>query len=368
MFCREGSRRLAAALAVGLVACAAPAPPQMPIALAPPPGLSVWERLTWFEEQAAHETAPAREAQLRSAMGRLYLLVERPERAEEALRRAAQLRPARRLEPEDSVGLARAVLAQGRSDEARRLLERELNRSREAERRDEIRLLIALAFENAGRSSDARIQRAAIGDPDRPGLASLERSMRGYWRNATSGTPAASPVEVLPRALWRAAPARRFDQIRMGGVTALTVHHEGAKPSLPQSTGEVAEQLRRVQLFHMESRGWADIAYHYLIDASGRVWEGRPSGIQGAHAGNHAANRGNLGICLLGNFEEQRPSTAAVDALGKLMAQLQGSYSIPGTRIFTHNEIRQRYGLAGTACPGRHLAPVVSQLRARPRS
>ena len=343
-------------------------PPPLPISLAPPTGLSPWERLTWFEEHAAREATPAREAQLRSAMGRLYLLVERPERAEEALRRAAQLRPARRLEPEDSVGLARAVLAQGRADEARRLLERELTRSRDAGRRDEIRLLIALAFESAGRASEARIQRAAIGDPARPGLASLERSMRGFWRDAASTSPVATTIEILPRATWRAAPARRFDQVRMGGVTALTVHHEGTKPSRPQTTAEVAGQLRRIQLFHMETRDWADIAYHYLIDASGRIWEGRPAGIQGAHAGNHDANRGNLGICLLGNFEEQQPPTAAVDALAALIAQLQDSYSIPGTRVFTHNEIRQRFGLAGTACPGRHLTPVVDRLRARPRS
>ena len=38
-------------------------------------------------------------------------------------------------------------------------------------------------------------------------------------------------------------------------------------------------------------------------------------------------------------------------------------YSIPSSRIYTHREVKEKYGLGSTDCPGKNLQPYVNQLR-----
>ncbi|MEM9372274.1 MAG: peptidoglycan recognition family protein, partial [Planctomycetota bacterium] len=105
------------------------------------------------------------------------------------------------------------------------------------------------------------------------------------------------------------------------------------------------------------SRGWADIGYHYAIDPGGRVWQGRPLELQGAHVANQ--NQGNLGIVLLGNFDRGRPTDRAIRALDRLVASEMRRYRVPIGEVRTHGE------MASTACPGRHLQRAMDRTRAR---
>jgi N-acetyl-anhydromuramyl-L-alanine amidase AmpD len=153
----------------------------------------------------------------------------------------------------------------------------------------------------------------------------------------------------------------------MGRPTCITVHHEGDMAQLA-STGEVRLHLMKMQAVHMKPKGEdglgaADIAYHFLIDPSGRVIEGRKLAWQGAHAGNNDANRGNIGICLLGNFDVQRPTEAQKQALRKLLVTLMNRYNIPVSRVYTHCEVKRKFALAATDCPGKNLQVYVDGLR-----
>ena len=93
-----------------------------------------------------------------------------------------------------------------------------------------------------------------------------------------------------------------------------------------------------------------------LIDSSGRVFIGRDMRYQGAHAGG-ANNRGNIGVCLVGNFDIERPSRAAVAALDRLVAALRSRYSIDGSKILPHRHWKN------TECPGRYLMGHLEQYR-----
>ncbi|MEZ6194769.1 MAG: peptidoglycan recognition family protein [Planctomycetota bacterium] len=102
----------------------------------------------------------------------------------------------------------------------------------------------------------------------------------------------------------------------------ITVHHGGEEqPDAPVSKRAAIDRMRSYQSAHFQ-RGWADIGYHFVIDGAGRIWEGRLTRWQGAHAGNADLNRGNIGICLMGNYEERQPSAEQVSALRSLLTWL----------------------------------------------
>lgn len=156
------------------------------------------------------------------------------------------------------------------------------------------------------------------------------------------------PTGVMPRSAWTSAKPLRGVADPMGGVTRITVHHSGMDSAGLDSQGEVARILDSIRRAHMaRGKQWADIGYHYLIDPSGRVWEGRPVDLQGAHVKEH--NEHNLGICVLGNFDQQSPSGQSLAALDRFVASQMRRFRVAHTRVYTHQEIMP------TECPGRQL-------------
>lgn len=106
---------------------------------------------------------------------------------------------------------------------------------------------------------------------------------------------------------------------------------------------------------HNNGKRWADIGYHYVIDPQGRIWEGRPTNLQGAHVKD--TNEHNLGIMCMGNFDQQAPSAAQVAALDAFVVDQMRRYRVPITRVYTHQELNR------SACPGRNLQAYMLQTR-----
>ena len=161
----------------------------------------------------------------------------------------------------------------------------------------------------------------------------------------------------------------RADAVPMNGVSRITIHHTGEPKSPPAaSQTEDANRMRRYQQTHMDTNKWADLGYHFVIDPSGRIWEGRELRWQGAHAGNTEANRHNLGVALIGNFDTTEPSAAQRSSLTALVRWAVNEYRVPEHGLYTHQAIKQIYKLPGTACPGRRLSAFVATLRTTLRS
>lgn len=120
-----------------------------------------------------------------------------------------------------------------------------------------------------------------------------------------------------------------------------------------------AARLESIRRYHRDSLGWGDIGYHYAIDRAGRVYECRSLTHQGAHVKNY--NEGNIGVMLMGNFDQQVPSNAQVDALSHHLSWLMRRHDVPISRIRTHRE----WEGARTACPGSSLQVFMNTARAR---
>ena len=181
------------------------------------------------------------------------------------------------------------------------------------------------------------------------------RARSGAQRAGTEPT-GANPISVaqvgglIRRASWRARRPNRAELSRASSPWRwITVHHSVVRTE-DTSAAETFDTVRGIQRDHMDSKGWGDIGYHFLIDPAGRVIEGRELVWQGAHAGGQN-NIGNVGICLLGNFDEDQPTRAAIGSLDRLVLELQQKLGIPRFNVRPHRAWKE------TACPGRHLMP-----------
>ena len=166
-------------------------------------------------------------------------------------------------------------------------------------------------------------------------------------------------VPLLAREAWARQGANPRRVNLMGGVTRITVHHEGWTPVYFHDQATTAKRLELVRHAHVSQRGWGDIGYHYIIDRAGRVWEARDVRYQGAHVRDH--NPHNLGVMLLGNFEEQQPSDPQFRSLYATLRELMAAYDVPVDQVKTHRE------WVPTACPGKNLQPRVAGLRSTGR-
>jgi len=188
------------------------------------------------------------------------------------------------------------------------------------------------------------------------GLARAERLL------ATLGQPrAALGVPVIARTSWGALPALPARMIRnTGGWKKITVHHSAeAEPApLDGSAESSAAALRLIQRSHLKSKmpPWGDIGYHFVIDPEGRIFQGRDLAWQGAHAGGDN-NVQNIGVCLIGNFDDEHPAAAQLESLRKLLDNLRSTYHIARSEVHKHLEFRS------TDCPGKYLTPWVDDYR-----
>ncbi len=131
------------------------------------------------------------------------------------------------------------------------------------------------------------------------------------------------------------------------------IHHSGTRDSASSSW----EAIRH---YHIEHNGWRDIGYHYGIEEVGdtlRLRIGRPLNLQGAH--EPAYNRTHIGICLVGNFDKQRPGRDLIDITAMAVADIFRFYGIDPNE----QTLRYHSDVSGKTCPGAHWPPKGVLLR-----
>jgi len=163
-------------------------------------------------------------------------------------------------------------------------------------------------------------------------------------------------LDFVRRSRWTAVAPRPWRLREARDYSRITVHHAGGNVDRETSWNGVVYRLEGIRKEHTD-RGYGDIGYHLVIDASGRTWEGRSLGYEGAHVSGR--NHGNIGIMVLGNFEEQTPSDAQRAATGALVKALRGRYAVKKHRVYGHRD------LGPSVCPGRNLYAFVRTLRRR---
>jgi len=138
----------------------------------------------------------------------------------------------------------------------------------------------------------------------------------------------------------------------------IAIHHSES-PTVAGYSGNGT--IKAIHKWHTQNNGWIAEGYHYLISPDGStIFEGRPADIAGAHCGGNPpkgydrqfGNTGSIGICLIGNYDLEKPAPDAMRTLAVLLFDLCERWQIDPANIYGHCEA---WRPAGTRCPGEHL-------------
>lgn len=163
-----------------------------------------------------------------------------------------------------------------------------------------------------------------------------------------------SKMDLVPRLEWTDVKPVAWRMRGNATPDRITLHHEGGTSNKDTDRNSVIHVLSNILQGHVEKE-YGDIAYHFIMDYTGRVWEGRSLAYEGAHvAGN---NESNIGIMLLGNFEQQDVSTEQIASLKTLVSLVREKYGIKAHRVYGHRD------LSPSVCPGKNLYAYVDKLR-----
>ena len=133
--------------------------------------------------------------------------------------------------------------------------------------------------------------------------------------------------------------------------TAIIVHHSVT------SSGNVA----LFDKYHREEKHWDSIGYDFVIgngkgSGDGQIevtvrWRKQKTGAHCKTSNNWANERG-IGICLVGDFNNNRPTRKQMASLIRLTRFMQKRYNIPNNRIYGH---KNTPGAGVTDCPGKRF-------------
>ncbi|WP_233533076.1 peptidoglycan recognition family protein [Antrihabitans sp. YC2-6] len=131
----------------------------------------------------------------------------------------------------------------------------------------------------------------------------------------------------------------------------MTIHHTAAV--LGENSNAPA-RLRQHQLYHQDSQGWIDIAYHVSVDRNGNIYELRRPDLVGDTATSYDPTGHFLVVCE-GNFDEEELSEAQLNGAAFAFAWAAQQFGIATETLAGHRDAS-----GDTACPGASLYRHVS--------
>lgn len=161
-------------------------------------------------------------------------------------------------------------------------------------------------------------------------------------------------LKVFPRERWHARDPRPMAP-QAAPSEAFIHHSDDIGASRWDTFAEQCEHTRDIQNFHMDGRGWSDIAYAYLVYqpfgklTRARVFEGRDwHKVPAAQLGH---NTGTLPICVIGNFERDGVKRNTRFVIEQILRAHPSVKVVGGHR-----------DVVSTSCPGEHLYAEIPRI------
>ena len=207
----------------------------------------------------------------------------------------------------------------------------------------------------------------------------------GHWFESVawgSDTADAAPNQptIVPREAWGGdSCVPNSDPRYTPAVRMMFVHHTTTYNSYPQE--DVPGIIYAMCTYHVQTRGWKDLGYNFVIDRFGTIYEARDGGIENAVWGAHTGgfNYYSFGVGLIGDFDFVAPSQPMLDALEELAtwkldlhhvdptatAEVEslGSSKYATGVVVTLNTVSGHRDASVTSCPGHVCYPLLPGLR-----
>ena len=194
---------------------------------------------------------------------------------------------------------------------------------------------------------------------------------------------------IITRAQWGADESKRNrGPIYSDAVKVGFVHHTVSSSTYSES--QAAAQMRNLYAWYTEGLKYSDMAYNFLVDRFGRLYEGRGGGMSRPVVGGHTAglNNDSFAVSAMGNFDEFNPADPQMSAIKESIAELMawklgltkrdpgGKDTLLSTgslnsgywekgQTATLNRVSGHRDAGNTACPGKYLYAQVPSIRAR---
>ena len=206
--------------------------------------------------------------------------------------------------------------------------------------------------------------------------------------SAEASTVSAPMPAIITRAQWGANES----QTRSGPkyaptIKAAFVHHTASRNDYTPE--QSAAQVRNLYNWFTKGLKYSDMAYNFLVDRYGRLYEGRGGGVDKAVVGGHTAgfNDQTFAVSAIGNFQKLKPQdpemAAIIDSVSSLLAwKLSMNHRDPngqttlvsdsaaGTSRYKPGQTANASVVGGhgdigaTSCPGRYLEEQLPAIRA----
>ncbi|XP_060921223.1 peptidoglycan recognition protein 6 [Labrus mixtus] len=151
---------------------------------------------------------------------------------------------------------------------------------------------------------------------------------------------------IIPRCMWGARPYRGTPTNLSLPLSFMFIHHTST-PGRPCLTFQkCSEDMRSMQRFHQDDRGWDDIGYSFVAGSDGFLYEGRGWTWQGAHTLGH--NTVGYGVSFIGDYTSSLPSQ---HSMGLVRDQL-ASCAVGGGRLKANFTLQGHRQVVDTSCPG----------------
>ena len=142
----------------------------------------------------------------------------------------------------------------------------------------------------------------------------------------------------VTRAQWGArSPSGTINKATCGQRNAFITHYSAGPPE---------QTVRAIQNFHMDSNGWPDVGYNWLVDRNGLIYEGRLYNYDAI--GTHAAdnNTRSIGCCFIGRD---------ADVTDAAKAAIRTVYDEACRRCNKSLQMLGHRDVNSTSCPGDNL-------------
>ncbi len=172
-------------------------------------------------------------------------------------------------------------------------------------------------------------------------------AMYGCGSTRVSTLPTYKPKISQPDIVVPYGIRKELNQFKIRPWKYIVIHHSASDSGNATSIGK----------YHKEERGWVNgLGYDFLIGNGNGSRDGQIEvgsrwnrQIDGAHAGNPEYNKYGIGICLVGNFDNDYPTNQQISSLLYLINYLQKRCNIHKDNVIMHKTFRK------TVCPGKRF-------------
>ncbi|XP_011496064.1 PREDICTED: uncharacterized protein LOC105360762 [Ceratosolen solmsi marchali] len=148
-------------------------------------------------------------------------------------------------------------------------------------------------------------------------------------------------LHIITRTDWGAQPATDSPrQLKVQPATFAIISHTATQSCYNEA--KCILNVRVIQTFHIEAKGWLDVGYNFLVGGDGNVYEGRGWDAAGAHTHNY--NNRSIGIAFVGDFSYKSPPKEQIVTAVRLLDhglktnKLAKDYKLIGQRQVAHTQ------------------------------